>query len=229
LKIQEPAAKQTALAHLAARMKAGEWAELKTENLIETLRARGASGAIFGYNEDAAWDPKTRQFFYVGGDHNDTVRCVTYTDTTNTWTILPQPPWVGKGTSHGYSHHGLDAERGLLYYFPFGNRARTVHRYDIARGAWSALPRLDPPEYLACCVGVEYFPELEGSSWPTAAAARAASTCSGRRPSNGPRWPAACPWGSITTPASTAPPTKSFCWAAVTAQATSTSSTPPGK
>ncbi len=160
--IQEPPAKKTALAHLAAKMKAGEWAELKTVNLIETLRAKGASGAIFGYNEDATWDPKTRQFYYVGGDHNDIVRFVTYADDTNAWTILPQPAWVGKGTSHGYSHHGLDVQRGLLYYFPFGNRARTIHRYDITKDAWSTLPKLDPPEYLACCVGVEYFPELDG-------------------------------------------------------------------
>lgn len=156
------AAKLTALGRLAAGMKAGAWAELKTDNLIDTLRAKGASGAIFGYNEDAVWDPKTQQFFYVGGDHNDTVRFVTYEDKTNAWKTMPQPTWVGKGTSHGYSHHGLDAKRGLLYYFPFGNRARTVHRYDIAKNTWSTLPKLDPPEYLACCVGVEYFPELDG-------------------------------------------------------------------
>ena len=155
-------AKLTALGQLAGSMKAGAWAELKTDNLIDTLRAKGASGAIFGYNEDAVWDPKTRQFFYVGGDHNDTVRFVTYEDRTNAWKTMRQPPWVGKGTSHGYSHHGLDVEHGLLYYFPFGDRARTVHRYDIAKVAWSTLPKLDPPEYLACCVGVEYFPELDG-------------------------------------------------------------------
>jgi hypothetical protein len=160
--LQESAAKKTALTQLAAKMRAGEWAELKTDNLVETLRAKGASGAIFGYNEDAAWDPKTRQFLYVGGDHNDIVRFVSYADDTNTWKILAQPDWVGKGTSHGYSHHGVDAERGLLYYVPFGNRARIIHRYDIAKGAWSTLPKLDPPEYLACCVGVEYFPELDG-------------------------------------------------------------------
>src|SRR5688572_12409588 len=75
--------KPTALALLAAGMKPGTWAELKTDNLIDTLRAKGASGAIFGYNEDAVWDPKTRRFYYVGGDHNDTVRFVTFEDKTN--------------------------------------------------------------------------------------------------------------------------------------------------
>ena len=153
---------KTVLGQLALEMKPGTWAELKTNNLVGTLRAKGASGAIFGYNEDAVWDPKTRQFYFVGGDHNDTVRFVTYVDATNTWKVLPRPPWVGKGTSHGYSHHGLDVERGFLYYFPFGNRARTIQRYDIGKNTWSALPKLDPPEYLACCVGVEHFPELDG-------------------------------------------------------------------
>lgn len=154
--------KPTELGQLAASMKVGTWAELKTVNLIETLQAKGASGAIFGYNEDAVWDPRTRQLYYVGGDHNDTVRFVTYQDTTNAWKILPQPAWVGKGTSHGYSHHGLDVERRYLYYLPFGNQNRTVHRYDIAADKWTDLPRLNPPEYLACCMGVEYFPELDG-------------------------------------------------------------------
>lgn len=159
---QEAPDKKTALAQLAAKMKAGEWAELKTEKLVDTLRAKGASGAIFGYNEDAVWDPKTCQFYFVGGDHNDIVCFVTYVDDTNSWKIMPKPDWVGKGTSHGYSHHGFDAERGLLYYFPFGNKARTIHRYDIAKSVWSTVPKLDPPEYLTCCVGVEYFPELDG-------------------------------------------------------------------
>jgi hypothetical protein len=158
---REAKEKSSPLAKLAASMKAGEWAELKTENQIETLRAKGASGAIFGYNEDAVWDPKTRQFYYVGGDHNDAVRFVTYVEESNTWKVMPKPDWVGKGTSHGYSHHGFDAERGYLYYLPFGNQNRTVHRYDIAE-KWTALPKLNPPEYLACCMGVEYFPELDG-------------------------------------------------------------------
>ena len=61
---------QTALANLAATMRPGQWAELKTENLVETHRAKGNSGAIFGYNEGAAWDPRSRQWLYVGGDHN---------------------------------------------------------------------------------------------------------------------------------------------------------------
>jgi len=30
------------------------------------------------------------------------------------------------------------------------------------RHRWSALPKLDTQEYIACCVGLAYFPELDG-------------------------------------------------------------------
>jgi hypothetical protein len=156
----EPAPKETALGKLAAGMKAGEWAELKTEKLIETHRAKGASGAIFGYNEGAAWDPKSRQWLYCGGDHNDRLRFVAYSADSNTWKIMPEPDWVGNGTSHGYDHNAIDPGRGIFYYRPFSSPI--IRRYDIAAGKWTALPKIDTPEYLACCFGVAWFSELDG-------------------------------------------------------------------
>ena len=93
-------------------MKPGEWSQLKTENLVETLRAKGNSGAIFGYNEGTAWDPSTRQLFYLGGDHNDPARFVAYADDTNAWKRLPQPEWLGTTATHGYDHNAIDAVRG---------------------------------------------------------------------------------------------------------------------
>jgi hypothetical protein len=154
---------ETALGRLAAGMKAGEWAELKTDNIVETLRAKGASGAIFGYNEGAVWDPKSRQVLYMGGDHNDRVRFVTYSADANAWKIMPQPDWAGGGTSHGYDHNAIDAARGIFYYRPFSNPV--VRRYDIAAGTWSDLPRVATQEYLACCVGLAWFPEMEALVW----------------------------------------------------------------
>jgi hypothetical protein len=144
-------------------MKPGTWAELKTENVVEAHRARGNCGAIFGYNEGAAWDPRSRQWFYVGGDHNDPARFVTFAADRNAWTVRPQPDWLGKTATHGYDHNAIDPARGLLYYRPFNNR--TVYRYDIAADKWTNLPKLDTPEYLACCVGLAWFPELDGLVW----------------------------------------------------------------
>jgi hypothetical protein len=157
---KEPSAKPTAMGKLAAGMKAGEWAELQTDNIVETHRAKGASGAIFGYNEGAAWDPKSRQWLYCGGDHNDRLRFVTYSADSNAWKIMPEPDWVGNGTSHGYDHNAIDPGRGIFYYRPFSSPI--IRRYDIAAGKWSALPRIDTQEYLACCFGVAWFPELDG-------------------------------------------------------------------
>jgi hypothetical protein len=150
----------TALGKLAATMKPGEWAELKTDNVVEAHRAKGVSGAIFGYNEGAAWDPRSRQWLYCGGDHNDRTRFVTYSADTNAWKVMPEPEWVGNGTSHGYDHNAIDPARGVFYYRPFSSPI--VRRYDIAQAKWSALPKLETSEYLACCVGVAWFPELEG-------------------------------------------------------------------
>src|SRR5262245_63149954 len=157
------AAPATELGKLAAKMKPGEWAELKTANLVEAHRAKGNSGAIFGYNEGEAWDPRSRQWLYVGGDHNDRARFVTYAADTNAWKVMPRPAWLARGTTPGYDHNTIDAARGIFYYRPFNSPG--VYRYDIAAAKWTALPRLTPQEYLACCVGVAYCPELGGLVW----------------------------------------------------------------
>src|SRR5262245_44851759 len=73
-----PSAPPTAMGRLAAEMKPGTWAELKTLGIVDTLKATGASGAIFGYSEGGAWDPVGRRFLYVGGDHNGVAKFVAY-------------------------------------------------------------------------------------------------------------------------------------------------------
>src|SRR5262245_27502107 len=95
----------TELRKLAESMNPRTWAELKTEGLLEGHRAKGNSGAIFGYNEGAVWDPQSRQWLYVGGDHNDPARFVTYSADRNSWTVMPQPDWLGRTATHGYDHN----------------------------------------------------------------------------------------------------------------------------
>src|SRR5262245_21877731 len=150
---------QTDLGKLASSLKPGEWAELKTENIVPTLQAKGNSGAIFGYNEGAVWDPASRQIFYMGGDHNDPARFVAYAADKNRWRILPQPEWLGKTATHGYDHNALDPARGVFYYRAFSSKGGVVHRYDIKAEKWSELLPIDTDEYLACCVGLAWFPE----------------------------------------------------------------------
>ena len=158
---KSPSAPSTAMGRLAAEMKPGTWSELKTQGIVEALRATGASGAIFGYSEGGAWDPATRRFLYVGGDHNGIARFVAYSADDNTWRILPQPGWIGQGTMHGYDHNAVDPAHRAFYHFPFGDKSRIARRYDLAKNEWTDLPKLEPSEYLACAVGLAYFPELE--------------------------------------------------------------------
>jgi hypothetical protein len=135
----------------------------ENRNLVETHRAKGASGGIFGYNEGAAWEPKTQQWLFLGGDHNDQPRFVTYSADTNAWKIVPQPDWLGNGALHGYDHNTIDPDRGIFYHRPYNSPV--VRRYDIAAGKWTALPELATDQYLSCCVGIAWFPELDGLVW----------------------------------------------------------------
>src|SRR5262245_66171903 len=83
----------TEMGRLAAEMKPGTWAELKTNGIVDALKATGASGAVFGSSEGGARDPVSRRFLYVGGDHNGVARFVAYSDATITTATSPRPGW----------------------------------------------------------------------------------------------------------------------------------------
>jgi hypothetical protein len=148
----------SALSDLAASMQPGEWAELQTNN-IEVLEAVGASGIVFGYNEDLTWYPDSGRVFWVGGDHNDQPQFITYSEATNTWQRLTRPSWLGSGTMHGYDHQAIDVANGYFYHHPTCCSPR-IQKYDIAQNKW--LAPLPPLSYYSGFVGVEYFPELKG-------------------------------------------------------------------
>src|SRR5262249_13070165 len=85
----------------------------------------------------------------------------------NTWQRLPQPPWMPiwdpatGGAMHGYDHSAIDPQGRGFYHRPFGTTPQT-HRYDMDTEVWTDLPSLDPSAiaYDACCIGLEYFPEM---------------------------------------------------------------------
>lgn len=146
-------------------MQPGTWAELTTTNMVPTLaQAGGASTIITAYSDDAVWDPVTKRFFFIGGDHfpiNCDPRFVSYSDATNAWQILPQPTWFPCGAFHGYNHTALDPVNGKLYHRQFN--LPLVHKYDIASGVWSVLPSIpsNVVSFIQCCVGVAWFPERQ--------------------------------------------------------------------
>ncbi len=148
------------LSDAATSMQPGEWRELDTNNINETLTADGASNIVFGFTEDIKWDPVSRQLFYIGGDHNDAPQFISYSENTNSWQRLPRPSWMGTGTMHGYDHSAIDPQARYLYHRPYARS--NFFRYQIDTGTWSTGS--DVPQsvmgYKNCCVGVEWFPEL---------------------------------------------------------------------
>src|SRR5438128_1432897 len=161
-------ASTTPLGDLAASLAPGTWGELITNNIAPTLASTGGdSGMTFGFTENGVWDPVSRQFFFIGGDHIPVPpacpRFVSYTESTNTWQILPNPPWFacsGNGM-HGYDHTAIDPVSRKLYHRPYGDMV--VRKFDLASNSWSNLPQI-PVNVMSdvnCCVGVAWFPERQ--------------------------------------------------------------------
>src|SRR5262245_57042298 len=76
--------KPTPLSLLAARMKPGTWAELKTLKMDRELFTDGSHSCI-GDTDEAIWDPNTRQLFFSGVGHADSNRFIKYSEATNSW------------------------------------------------------------------------------------------------------------------------------------------------
>lgn len=155
----------TELAKLAARMKPGEWAELKTAGYGTDL-LRVQNHHILEYTDTAVWDPKSQQVLFVGQGHYSAVKFITYSAVSNSWKLMPTPSWwkgdaqTGKGPiGHAYQNNTIDPAKDLLYHHQ--SATRLVHRYDIAKGDWSTLP-----EIKGAAVGhgtaLAYFPERKG-------------------------------------------------------------------
>lgn len=143
----------TALGDLAAKMKPGEWAELKTKNADLLHYGKDASYNLMEYADTACWDPKSKQFLFFGGSHyKTTARFVAYSAKTNSWRIIPHPFATGQSW-HAYDMNAIDPIRGEFY---IGE-----HRYRIADGKWSTLPA-HGQNFGRGHTAVEYFPELDG-------------------------------------------------------------------
>src|SRR3989441_9919658 len=166
-------AASTALRSLAASMQPGTWASFTTNNINQTLsNTGGAAGSIFGYTEYIKWDRVGHRLYYMGSDHSNSstqqnfARHVQYDEATNGWAILPQQDFgifsPGNG-AHGYDHGAIDPLHRYFYWRRYSDL--TVYRYNMDTRVWAAMPPNNVIRFNACCVGIDYFPELHGVMW----------------------------------------------------------------
>src|SRR5262249_53135958 len=154
----------TGLGKLAAHMKPGTWAELKTQNLNLQLLTDGSTSCM-SFSDKAIWDPNTRQLFFSGSGHEKTDRFLKYSEATNSWTSLTNHPG-GKehsGYWHAYDNQAIDPAAGIYYRTHLRGRFASIFQYDIKKDQWSKLTdRPGNAEQRITGCGFEYFPEMHG-------------------------------------------------------------------
>ncbi len=130
---------KTELSKLAASMKPGDWAELKTEipkGLWSAPRVGPSKGlSIATWSDDAHWDSRTGQCLYFGVRQSR--KLVAYSEEQNAWRNIPfdgepEAPEILQKFGHQYSKNSLDPERSRFF---TGGAC-----YDIRTGKWSNVP-----------------------------------------------------------------------------------------
>jgi len=172
------------LGDLAASMSPGTWAELNTEGfdegtLLFTTDDQPGNTTygrrIIDYAESAAWDPVSRQFFFVGGPHAYGWKFIIYKEETNTWREGPLPFDCqnygfksGKGCAgHGFDLNTINVAKGE-FVWRYRKLAPEVMKFDISNETWSRFP-MPPSNILSTWDAVnnqygalEWFPERNG-------------------------------------------------------------------
>jgi hypothetical protein len=155
----------TALGNLAAGMKAGAWAELKTEGYTAGL-LKAQNHHILQYTGAATWDSTSQQALFVGQGHYSALKFISFAAPENTWKLRATPPWwkgdpkTGKGPiGHAYYNNTIDPQNGILYLHQSGTRL--VHRYEIAKDEWTTLPEIKDAA-MGHGTGLAYSPDMKG-------------------------------------------------------------------
>lgn len=174
-----PSAGKTALQTCAESMTGGQWKELVTNGIRETLDNLQdvTDGNLMTYAEELSWDPARGVAYFVGGDHqtdmrqDNAARFVRYVEATNTWEIMPRPAWLPYNANHEYDHSAINPSNGDFFhrrtFYP------CVFRYTPSSGNWAFLPlpngqtpaTCDSSLYDDCCEALEYYPEMGGLLW----------------------------------------------------------------
>ncbi len=130
---------KTELSKLAASMKPGDWAELKTEmpaGLWGAPKVGPSKGlSIATWSDDAHWDSHTGQCLYFGVRQSR--KLVAYSEEKNAWRNIPfdgepNAPAILQKFGHQYSQNSLDSERSRFF--------TSGACYDIRTGKWSNVP-----------------------------------------------------------------------------------------
>jgi len=173
---------KTELSKLAAAMKPGTWAELKTEMpaglwsspLVDGGRNKGGAGGlhIAGWTDDAHWDSRTGQFLYMG--LRQTRRFIAYSEEKNAWRSIELDPKSDNPCfrtqfGHIYSSNGFDHERSRFYhrYNSFKSEkdgldlAGGISWFDTGTERWTKLPPVLSNSGFTG-MAIEYFGAMDG-------------------------------------------------------------------
>lgn len=165
-------AQQSPLATLANSMQPGTWAELQTTGMLTAFTGTaGSSGIINPYGMTMVRDSQTGCSYYFGSDHggnysalwpNSSGRFVRYCESTNTWTILPKPPWYTHDANeytdaHGYHLIAINVAGRELYRMPYGRDS--VHVFDLDTLQWKPDLPLAPGGMNQVIGTIDFFPE----------------------------------------------------------------------
>ncbi len=135
---------QTELSRLALSMEPGTWAELDAggPGILNMSGEDGGGLDIMTWSDDAHWDSRTGQFFYMGLRQRR--RFIAYSETENAWRNIPlSEDWEAENSppttdryGHQYSRNALDPETSRFYTMARDN----IYRYDIRANTWTNLP-----------------------------------------------------------------------------------------
>lgn len=161
------AAQVTYLSTTAAACPVGTFCELTNANMpgwnngaIMAPTGGGCTPSDVGtqFQNKMVWNPKERRLQTVGIPHGSCgkVLFVRYTDSSNTWSVGPQPV-ATEQPAHSYDHNGMDPLTGCHYYRYYN----TFNFYKLCPGdtSWTAFNGPSQANTKVCCSAVEFFPD----------------------------------------------------------------------
>ena len=148
----------TEVGKLAETLNPGEWGELTT---IGADAAFSASDSIFEYGDKMVFDPVQNQVLFFGSSDPGgaaNAKFIKYEVATNTWTVLPDPPFVG-GIKHSYKQTAIDIAGRRMYYRPMGSDSRyfsSINLDNLAAG-WTQEADIDGISYVQDASALDFF------------------------------------------------------------------------